>query len=86
MSILAANYGVLTSYLQCVQIKLASMNLAQMYMKRVATELESIRNSDRECSQESLLLQGVHFAYRAHQVILKSAVSMIILQTAAFFS
>ncbi|XP_048430713.1 protein CHUP1, chloroplastic isoform X3 [Pyrus x bretschneideri] len=50
-----------------VQIKRASMNLANIYMKRVTLELESIRNSDRESSQESLLLQGVHFAYRAHQ-------------------
>lgn len=47
------------------------MNLAKIYMKRVTLELESIRNSDRESNQESLLLQGVHFAYRAHQVILK---------------
>lgn len=53
------------------------MNLAKMYMKRVTLELESIRNSDRECGQESLLLQGVQFAYRAHQVILTSAVSVI---------
>ncbi|CAN6548347.1 unnamed protein product [Malus baccata var. baccata] len=49
------------------KIKRASMNLANIYMKRVTLELESIRNSDRESSQESLLLQGVHFAYRAHQ-------------------
>lgn len=53
------------------------MNLAKMYMKRVTLELESIRNSDRECGQESLLLQGVQFAYRAHQVILTSAVCVI---------
>lgn len=44
------------------------MNLAKVYMKRVTLELESIRYSDRESSQESLLLQGVNFAYRAHQV------------------
>lgn len=44
------------------------MSLAKMYMKRVTLELESIQNSDREYSQESLLLQGVKFAYRAHQV------------------
>ncbi|XP_021822734.1 protein CHUP1, chloroplastic [Prunus avium] len=49
------------------KIKKASMNLANVYMKRVTMELESIRNSDRETSQESLLLQGVHFVYRAHQ-------------------
>ncbi|KAK3188950.1 hypothetical protein Dsin_028511 [Dipteronia sinensis] len=49
------------------KIKQASMKLAQMYMKRVSTELELVRNSDRESTQEALLLQGVHFAYRAHQ-------------------
>ncbi|ESW26479.1 hypothetical protein PHAVU_003G122900 [Phaseolus vulgaris] len=48
-------------------IKQASMTLVKMYMKRVTMELESIRNSDRESIQDSLLLQGVHFAYRAHQ-------------------
>lgn len=50
------------------------MNLAKMYMKRVTLELKSVGNSDRESCQESLLLQGVNFAYRAHKVILKLAV------------
>lgn len=49
------------------KIKQVSMRLATMYMKRVTMEFESMRNSDRESSQEALLLQGVHFAYRAHQ-------------------
>lgn len=49
------------------KIKLASMNLAKMYIKRVSLEHDSIRNIDRESSQESLLLQGVQFAYRAHE-------------------
>ncbi|KAI5572320.1 hypothetical protein BDE02_10G004500 [Populus trichocarpa] len=49
------------------KIKQASMRLAKMYMKRVITELELARNSERECNQEALLLQGLHFAYRAHQ-------------------
>ncbi|KAL5538775.1 hypothetical protein UlMin_043915 [Ulmus minor] len=49
------------------KIKQASMNLVKMFMKRVTMELESIQNSDRESNQESLLLQGVNFAYRAHQ-------------------
>lgn len=44
-------------------IKQASMNLVKVFMKRVRLEMESIHNSDRE----SLLLQGVNFAYRAHQ-------------------
>jgi hypothetical protein len=51
-----------------MQIKQASMTLVKMYMKRLTMELESNRNSDRESSQDSLLLQGVHFAYRAHPV------------------
>ncbi|CAL0306912.1 unnamed protein product [Lupinus luteus] len=49
------------------KIKQASMTLVKIYMKRVTMELESIRNSNRESSHDSLLLQGVHFAYRAHQ-------------------
>jgi hypothetical protein len=49
------------------KIKQASMTLVKMYMKRLTMELESNRNSDRESSQDSLLLQGVHFAYKAHQ-------------------
>ncbi|PIA60690.1 hypothetical protein AQUCO_00300302v1 [Aquilegia coerulea] len=49
------------------KIKQASMNLAKIYMKRVSMELQSVRNSERESTQEALLLQGVRFAYRAHQ-------------------
>lgn len=61
-------YWVDWNYTAFLQIKKHSMTLVKMYMKRVTMEVESIRNSDRESSQESLLLQGVHFAYRAHQV------------------
>lgn len=53
-----------------MQIKHASMKLAKMYMRRVIMELELARNSDRESNQEALVLQGVHFAYRTHQVML----------------
>ncbi|XP_017218331.1 INCREASED PETAL GROWTH ANISOTROPY 1-like protein 1 isoform X1 [Daucus carota subsp. sativus] len=49
------------------KIKQASRMLAKMYMKRVILELESFRYSERESTQEAFLLQGVHFAYRAHQ-------------------
>ncbi|XP_030508750.2 INCREASED PETAL GROWTH ANISOTROPY 1-like protein 1 [Cannabis sativa] len=45
------------------KIKQASMNLVKTFMKRVTMEVES----DKELNQESLLLQGVNFAYRAHQ-------------------
>ncbi|KAK9280623.1 hypothetical protein L1049_014319 [Liquidambar formosana] len=49
------------------QLKLSSMRLAREYMKRIAQELQS-----NECSQEEdLMLQGVRFAYRVHQVGLK---------------
>jgi len=58
----------LISYTPFLQIKQSSMTLVKMYMKRLTMELKSIQNSDRESSQDSLLLQGVHFAYRAHQV------------------
>uniref|UniRef100_A0A7N0VAT7 Uncharacterized protein n=1 Tax=Kalanchoe fedtschenkoi TaxID=63787 RepID=A0A7N0VAT7_KALFE len=49
------------------KIKHASMKLANLYMKRVMMEVHSMRSSEREYAQEALLLQGVHFAYRAHQ-------------------
>ncbi|KAF6167204.1 hypothetical protein GIB67_029842 [Kingdonia uniflora] len=49
------------------KIKQVSMKLAKMYMKRVSMELESVRTVERESTQEALLLQGVRFAYRAHQ-------------------
>ncbi|MQM13874.1 hypothetical protein Taro_046802 [Colocasia esculenta] len=48
------------------KLKLASMKLAKVYMKRV--KLESVQLSDRESMQESLLLRGVGFAYRVHQL------------------
>ncbi|CAH8381095.1 unnamed protein product [Eruca vesicaria subsp. sativa] len=49
------------------KIKRTSIKLAKTYMNRVANELESARNMDRESTQEALLLQGVRFAYRTHQ-------------------
>ncbi|XAR49762.1 hypothetical protein NMG60_11033063 [Bertholletia excelsa] len=49
------------------RIKQASVMLANIYMKRVTIELESIPYSERECAQGGLLLQGIHFAYRAYQ-------------------
>ncbi|KAF1866996.1 hypothetical protein Lal_00049423 [Lupinus albus] len=57
----------LVSNILSIQIKQALMSLVKIYMKRVTMELESTRNSNRESSHDSLLLQGVHFAYRAHQ-------------------
>ncbi|KAK8572147.1 hypothetical protein V6N13_047763 [Hibiscus sabdariffa] len=49
------------------KIKQASMKLVTMYIKRVGMELQSVRSLDKESAQEALLLQGMHFANRAHQ-------------------
>lgn len=46
------------------QIKLASVKLARIYMRRVSSELETARGGLEE---EELLLQGVRFAFRVHQ-------------------
>ncbi|KAK1279655.1 hypothetical protein QJS04_geneDACA004686 [Acorus gramineus] len=51
------------------KIKLSSMKLAKTYMKRVSTEIASIRPSERESMSGALLIQGVRFAYRAHQFV-----------------
>ncbi|XP_010524603.1 PREDICTED: protein CHUP1, chloroplastic [Tarenaya hassleriana] len=45
------------------KIKRASIKLAKTYMKRVAMEMDS----GRESAQEALVLQGVRFAYRTYQ-------------------
>lgn len=42
-------------------MKVSSLRLAKEYMKRIRKELESEEN-------ENLLLQGVRFAFRVHQV------------------
>lgn len=47
------------------QIKLASVKLAMKYMKRVSAELESVCGGPEE---EELIVQGVRFAFRVHQV------------------
>lgn len=51
-----------------LQIKLSSVQLARKYMKRVASELDALGGSDKEPNREFLLLQGVRFAFRVHQV------------------
>ncbi|KAG0611672.1 hypothetical protein M758_7G157100 [Ceratodon purpureus] len=48
------------------KIKLASVKLARLYMKRVSMELERV-GSLNEPVREFLLLQGVRFAFRVHQ-------------------
>lgn len=47
-----------------MQIKLASVKLAMKYMKRVTAELEVVGSPE----EEELMLQGVRFAFRVHQV------------------
>lgn len=51
-----------------MQIKLASVKLARLYMKRVSEELDNA-GSVNEPVREFLLLQGVRFAFRVHQVL-----------------
>jgi len=48
-----------------IQIKLQSVKLAMKYLKRVSSELELIEGGPEE---EELMLQGVRFAFRVHQV------------------
>ena len=50
------------------QIKLVSVKLAMKYMKRVSAELETVGGGPEE---EELIVRGVRFAFRVHQVILR---------------
>lgn len=47
---------------------MASVQLANKYMKRVASELDALEGTEKEPNREFLLLQGVRFAFRVHQV------------------
>nr|CAB3460658.1 unnamed protein product [Digitaria exilis] len=49
------------------KIKLASVQLANKYMKRVSSELDALQGTEKEPNREFLLLQGVRFAFRVHQ-------------------
>ncbi|GMH15223.1 hypothetical protein Nepgr_017064 [Nepenthes gracilis] len=49
------------------KIKLSSVQLAKKYMKRVASELDSLNGPEMEPNREFLLLQGIRFAFRVHQ-------------------
>ncbi|KAL6008852.1 hypothetical protein ACLOJK_022078 [Asimina triloba] len=51
------------------KIKLATLRLAKLYLKRVMKELESVQHAERESTQETLMCQCVRFAYRAHQFL-----------------
>ncbi|KAK6931444.1 hypothetical protein RJ641_003237 [Dillenia turbinata] len=49
------------------RIKLSSVQLAKKYMKRVASELDTLTGPEKEPNREFLTLQGVRFAFRVHQ-------------------
>lgn len=53
---------------QIFQIKLGSVKLAKKYMKRVAIELQLKATMEKDPSMDYMLLQGVRFAFRIHQV------------------
>ncbi|KAK1416171.1 hypothetical protein QVD17_31959 [Tagetes erecta] len=64
-------FGIPVNWLQDFgvvgKIKLASVQLARKYMKRVASELDALDGPDKEPNREFLVLQGVRFAFRVHQ-------------------
>ncbi|KAK9060003.1 hypothetical protein SSX86_020707 [Deinandra increscens subsp. villosa] len=64
-------FGIPVNWLQDAgvvgKIKLASVQLARKYMKRVASELDALDGPEKEPNREFLVLQGVRFAFRVHQ-------------------
>ncbi|KAH9306421.1 hypothetical protein KI387_010825 [Taxus chinensis] len=62
------NLNLYRGGLELGSIKLASVQLARKYMKRVASELDNSMNvPEKEPMREFILLQGVRFAFRVHQ-------------------
>ncbi|KAK1419817.1 hypothetical protein QVD17_29178 [Tagetes erecta] len=65
------DFGIPVNWLQdsgvVGKIKLASVQLARKYMKRVASELDALDGPEKEPNREFLVLQGVRFAFRVHQ-------------------
>ena len=59
------------------QIKLVSVKLAMKYMKRVSAELETVGGGPEE---EELIVQGVRFAFRVHQVIFWEGTRLLLLR------
>ncbi|KAL2324866.1 hypothetical protein Fmac_023924 [Flemingia macrophylla] len=49
------------------KIKVSSVQLANKYMKRVASELDMLSSTEKEPTREFLILQGVRFAFSVHQ-------------------
>lgn len=66
--------GHVTSF--SLQIKLSSVQLARKYMKRVASELDTMSGPEKEPNREFLVLQGVRFAFRVHQVYFISMLNL----------
>nr|XP_043625474.1 protein CHUP1, chloroplastic [Erigeron canadensis] len=64
-------FGIPVNWLQdsgvVGKIKLASVQLARKYMKRVASELDALEGPEKEPNREFMVLQGVRFAFRVHQ-------------------
>jgi hypothetical protein len=54
-----------TRWVSMVQLKIQSVKLARKYLGRVYAELEATQGGPDE---EELMLQGVRFAFRVHQV------------------
>lgn len=59
-----------------LQIKLSSVQLARKYMKRVSSELDGLSGPEKEPNREFLVLQGVRFAFRVHQVRSQFSISI----------
>lgn len=52
-----------------MQVRSASVRLARLYIARVVGELDRLGDAvESETTREFLLLQGVRFAFRTHQV------------------
>ncbi len=52
-----------------MQIKQESVKLARLYINKVLFEVDHVEeNAHKEPMQEFILLQGVRFAFRVHQV------------------
>ncbi|RHN81420.1 hypothetical protein MtrunA17_Chr1g0198861 [Medicago truncatula] len=49
------------------KIKLSSVQLANKYMKRIASEIDTLSGPENEPTREFLILQGVRFSFRVHQ-------------------
>lgn len=58
----------ITEVTSSLQIKIGSVKLAKKYMKRVAMELQAKGASEKDSAMDYMLLQGVRFAFRIHQV------------------